>query len=145
MPAPINITDTLTIDADAIGISYVRSPGPGGQNVNKVATAAQLRFDLMGSGLPHGVKQRAARLAGSRLTASGEIVLSASQFRTQGQNRDDAVARLVELLRRAAVPPKRRVPTRPTHASKLRRLGAKTRRGEVKRQRTRPARGDDES
>ena len=143
MPDPIHITDMLTIDADDIAISYIRSPGPGGQNVNKLATAAQLRFDLEGSRLPAGMKQRAARLAGSRLTTTGEIVLTASQFRTQGQNRDDAVARLVELLRRAAVPPKRRVPTRPTHAAKLRRLGAKTRRGDVKRQRTRPIEGDD--
>ena len=143
MPDPIRITDTLSIDADAVAISYIRSPGPGGQNVNKLATAAQLRFDLYGSHLPAGMKARAAKLAGSRLTASGEIVLTASQFRTQGQNRDDAIARLVELLRRAAVPPKRRVATRPTHASKLRRLGAKTRRSEVKRQRGRPRDPDD--
>ena len=143
MPDPIHITDTLSIDADAIAISYIRSPGPGGQNVNKLATAAQLRFDLEGARLPDGMKARAARLAGSRLTSAGEIVLTASRFRTQNQNRDDAVARLVDLLRRAAVPPKRRVATRPTHASKLRRLGAKTRRGEVKRQRTRPFDPDD--
>jgi ribosome-associated protein len=138
MPDPIHITDTLFIDGDDIAISYIRSSGPGGQNVNKVATAAQLRFDLMGSSLPQGVKQRAARLAGTRLTGTGEIVLTAMNFRTQGQNRDDAVARLVALLRRAAVPPRRRVPTRPTRASKQRRLDAKTRRSAVKRQRTRP-------
>ena len=143
MSDPIRITDTLSIDGDAITISYIRSSGPGGQNVNKVATAAQLRFDLEGAALPIGVKQRAARLAGSRLTAAGEIVLTASSFRTQGQNRDDAIARLVDLLQRAAVPPRRRVPTRPTHASKLRRLDSKTKRSAVKRQRTRPVRSDD--
>jgi len=142
MPDPIRITEALMIDGDEIAISFIRSSGPGGQNVNKVATAAQLRFDLMGSRLPQGVKQRAARLAGARLNAAGEIVLTASQFRTQGQNRDDAVARLVDLLRRAVVPPKRRVPTRPTHAAKLRRLDAKTRRGAVKQQRTGPIEGD---
>lgn len=142
MPDPIRITDTLTIDGDDIAISYIRSPGPGGQNVNKLATAAQLRFDLKGARLPQGVKERAARLAGSRLTGTGEIVLTASSFRTQAQNRDDAVARLVDLLARAAVPPKRRVPTRPTHASKLRRLDAKTKRSAVKRQRTRPIERD---
>ena len=143
MPDPIHITDTLSIDADDLAISYICSPGPGGQNVNKLATAAQLRFDLDGARLPEGMKARAAKLAGSRLTVSGEIVLTASQFRTQGQNRDDAIARLVELLQRAAVPPKRRVATRPTHASKLRRLGAKNQRSEVKRHRTRPVANDD--
>jgi ribosome-associated protein len=136
MAEPIRITDALFIDGTEIAISYIRSSGPGGQNVNKVATAAQLRFDLMGSRLPSGVKQRAARLAGTRLTGTGEIVLTASSYRTQAENRDDAVARLVELLRRAAVPPKRRVATRPTHASKLRRLDAKIRRSQIKKGRT---------
>ena len=138
MSAPIAITDTLSIDGDAISISYIRSSGPGGQNVNKVATAAQLRFDLSGSGLPAGVRQRAARLAGTRLTLDGEIVLTASRFRTQAQNRDDAIARLVELLQQASSPPKRRVPTRPTFASKLRRRDAKAKRSTVKQGRGRP-------
>ncbi len=137
MADPIRISDTLFIDSDEIAISAIRSPGPGGQNVNKVASAIQLRFDLTGSHLPEGVKQRAARLAGSRLTASGEIVLTASVFRSQAQNHEDAIARLVQLLSRAAVPPKRRVATKPTYSSKLRRLDAKSKRSAVKQNRTR--------
>ncbi len=137
MADPIRISDTLFIDGDALTVSAIRSPGPGGQNVNKVASAIQLRFDLMGSDLPSGVKQRAARLAGTRLTASGEIVVTASVFRSQAQNREDAISRLVELLSRAAVPPKRRVPTKPTYSSKLRRLNAKSKRSAVKQNRSR--------
>lgn len=137
MGEPVRITETLFIDADDIAITFIHSSGPGGQNVNKVATAAQLRFDLMGSGLPEGMKQRAAKLAGTRLTGTGEIVLTASGFRTQGQNRNDAIARLVDLLQRAAVPPRRRVPTRPTFSSKLRRLDTKSKRSTVKQNRTR--------
>jgi len=121
----------------------VRSPGPGGQNVNKVATAAQLRFDLAGApDLSDAVKARAARLAGTRLTGGGTIVIFASRFRTQPQNRDDAIARLVDLLETALVPPKPRRATRPTLGSKRRRLEGKARHGEIKRLRsTRPPLG----
>ena len=105
--------------------------------MNKVSSAAQLRFDLKGSpSLPAGVKARAARLAGSRLTTEGEIVITADRHRTQALNRDDAVARLVELLAAAAVPPKPRRPTRPTLASKQRRLERKSQRSGVKRLRS---------
>jgi ribosome-associated protein len=121
----------------------VRSPGPGGQNVNKVATAAQLRFQLLGSPLlSDAVKRRAALIAGSRLTNDGEIIISASRHRTQALNREDAMERLAEILRAALVPPKPRRPTRPTLASKTRRLDGKARRSTTKKLRSsRP--GDD--
>src|SRR5690606_22698915 len=117
-----------------IGITFIRSPGPGGQNVNKVASAAQLRFDLRHSpSLTDPVKRRAAALAGSRLTTEGEIVITASRHRTQALNREDALQRLAEILRAALVPPKPRRPTRPTLASKTRRLDAKSRRSTTKK------------
>jgi ribosome-associated protein len=132
------IDENLTIDADELAFSFIRSPGPGGQNVNKVASAVQLRFDLSGSpSLPQGVKQRAARLAGSRLTAEGVIVITASGSRSQAQNREAAIERLLDLLRAAAPAPKVRRATRPTLGSKTRRLAAKTRRGAIKSLRSR--------
>jgi len=131
------ISDQLSLDPSELEINYVRSPGPGGQNVNKVATAAQLRFDLRGSpSLPGAVKARAVKLAGSRLTTDGVLIISATRHRTQTLNREDAVARLIALLREAAVPPKHRRATRPTLASKRRRLDAKTRRGGIKQLRS---------
>ena len=134
----IPITASLSLDPGELDISFVRASGPGGQNVNKVSTAAQLRFDLRGSpSLPAGLKARAARLAGSPLTTEGVIVISADRFRTQALNRDDAVTRLLELLREAAVPPKPRRATRPTLASKQRRLEHKAQRSGVKRLRGR--------
>ena len=128
---------TTAVDPADIEWSAVRAQGAGGQNVNKVSSAAQLRFNLTGSpSLSPSVKSRAARLAGSRLTNDGEIVITADQHRTQALNRDDAVGRLVALLAAAAGPPKPRRATRPTLASKQRRLEKKTQRGGVKRLRT---------
>ena len=137
MAERIRITDTISIDPSEIELTFVRASGPGGQNVNKVATAVQLRFDLARSpSLPDGVKRRAAALAGSRLTREGIVVIAASTFRTQQQNREDAGERLIALLRRAAIPPGIRRKTRPTLASKRRRLDAKAKRGATKRMRS---------
>lgn len=128
--------------AGEVTFEYYRSSGPGGQNVNKVSTAVRLRFDLAGSTvLPAAVRNRLARLAGSRLTDQGVLLLEAQRFRTQEQNRDDAVLRLMELVARAHVRPKPRRPTRPSKASKERRLDGKRRRGDVKSTRG-PIRGD---
>lgn len=136
---PLRITPSLSLDPGELTISFIRSSGPGGQNVNKVSTAAQLRFDLERSpSLPEPVKGRARRLAGSRLTTTGEIVITADRFRTQALNHDDAIARLIELLREAAVPLKPRRKTRPTYASVVRRLEGKAKRSGVKRLRTQP-------
>ena len=134
---PLAITSSLSLDPGELTISFIRASGPGGQNVNKVSTAAQLRFDLMGSpSLPAPVKSRARALAGTRLTTDGEIVITADRFRTQALNRDDAVERLLELLRQAAIPPKPRRATRPTLASKQRRVEAKVKRGGIKKLRS---------
>jgi ribosome-associated protein len=134
---PLAITSSLSLDPGELTISFIRASGPGGQNVNKVSTAAQLRFDLMGSpSLPAPVKSRARALAGTRLTTEGEIVITADRFRTQALNRDDAVERLLELLRQAAIPPKPRRATRPTLASKQRRVEAKVKRGGIKKLRS---------
>lgn len=136
----IRIDDRLNLDEREIEESFIRASGPGGQNVNKVASAVQLRFDLRRSpSLPEPVRQRAERLAGSRLTADGVLVITAQRFRSQERNREDALHRVVALLRRAAEPPKPRRPTRPTIASRERRLEAKTRRSHLKQQRTGPA------
>jgi ribosome-associated protein len=135
----LDITATLALDPGELSITFIRASGPGGQNVNKVSSAAQLRFDLMGSpSLPGAVKARAARLAGSRLTNDGVIVITADRHRAQALNRDDAVERLLSLLREAAIPPVPRRKTRPTLASKTRRLEGKSRKGSVKQLRRPP-------
>ncbi len=134
----IRITHTISIDEGEIGFDFVRSSGPGGQNVNKVATAAQLRFDVAATqSFSDEVKHRLAKLAGRRMTDDGILIIDARRYRTQSKNRDDAMDRFVELIRTAAVRPKKRKPTRPTRASKERRLKGKKQRSETKRLRGR--------
>ncbi len=129
----IRITDHIALDESEIEESFVRSSGPGGQNVNKLATAVQLRFDVARSpNLPEGVRHRLMRLAGQRLTNEGVLVITAQRFRTQERNRADALERLAELIREATHVPKPRRATRPTLASKKRRMDSKSKRGNVK-------------
>jgi ribosome-associated protein len=133
MPEIIRITDQIQLDETELEESFVRSSGPGGQNVNKVATAVQLRFDVRRSpSLPNDVAIRLMRLAGSRLTNDGVLVIIAQRHRTQERNRADARERLIELIREAATPPKPRRATKPTKASKQRRLEKKKRRAGIK-------------
>jgi ribosome-associated protein len=136
MDSMIRVTADIAIDEREIEESFVRSSGPGGQNVNKLATAVQLRFDVRRSpSLTDAVRARLERLAGSRLTREGELVIIAQRHRTQVANRADALARLIDLVRRAAIEPKKRRPTRPTRASRERRIESKKRRSGVKLQR----------
>jgi len=132
----IHITHNIAINETEIQEEFIRSSGPGGQNVNKVATAVQLRFDVANSpSLTVGVRQRLVSLAGRRITEDGILIIDARRFRTQGRNRQDAIDRLVELIRNAAQSPKIRRKTRSTLASKIRRLESKRRRAETKRMR----------
>jgi ribosome-associated protein len=139
----LRISRDLAIDENDIDISFVRASGPGGQNVNKLSTAAQLRFDTTRIALPEDATLRLNRLAGQRMTKDGVIVIHAQRFRTQERNRADAIDRLLELLREAMTRPVPRRPTRPTHGSKQRRLDGKKRRGAIKARR-RPGGGFDD-
>lgn len=135
----LRVTANIAIDESELEETFVRSSGPGGQHVNTSATACQLRFNAMASNaLPQPVKRRLKQIAGQRLTEDGEIVIDAREHRSQKQNREEARQRLVDLLARAARPPRRRRKTKPTRASRERRLESKKQRGETKRLRKNP-------
>jgi ribosome-associated protein len=135
----IKITKNIAINENEIEEQFIRALGPGGQHVNRAATAVQLRFDVANSpSLPDAVRERLVHLAGSRMTEDGVLIVEARRFRTQDRNRQDAINRLVKLIRKAARKPKTRRKTKPTRASKERRLRNKRRRGEIKRMRRPP-------
>ena len=132
----IPVTAAISLDPDELEMTFIRASGPGGQNVNKVSSAVQLRFDVANSpSLAEDVKARLGVLAGSRLTKDGVIVLTADQFRTQDRNKADAIARLVDLVRKAAHVPKPRKATKPSKAARARRVDTKVKRGAVKARR----------
>ena len=132
----IRVTDTITLDEREVSEEFVRSSGPGGQNVNKVSTAVQLRFSVAGSpSLPEEVRVRLMKLAGKRVTSEGILVIDAQRFRTQLRNRQDAIQRLVDLIRKAAEKPRLRCRTKPPAGARERRLEAKQRRSQIKKQR----------
>lgn len=138
----IRITPSISLDDRAIEESFIRASGPGGQNVNKVSTAVQLRVVLDRAGLPPAVRARLEKLAGRRLTLQGELLITAQQHRTQERNRAEALDMLIRLVQRAAVAPVRRVATKPTMGSRRRRLDEKAHRGRIKQVRSGPSEMD---
>ena len=134
----IHISNTITLDDNDIQMDFIRASGPGGQNVNKVSSAVQLRFDAAGCAtLNDSIRQRLKKIAGKRMTAEGTLIIKAQRYRSQEQNRQDAIDRLVAMIRQSIQVPKYRRPTKPSKASKRRRLTAKRRRSDLKRQRRR--------
>jgi ribosome-associated protein len=133
----IQITDTISIDESELSETFVRASGPGGQNVNKVSSAVHLRFDIRASSLPEHIKSRLLGSRDQRITREGVLVIKSQQHRSLERNREEALARLHELVARASVVPRQRRPTRPTRSSQKKRLEGKTRRGEVKKLRGR--------
>ena len=132
----IKVTDTIALNQSEIQLEFIRASGPGGQNVNKVSSAVQLRFDAAGSSaINDAIFERLKKIAGRRMTAAGVLIIKANRFRSQEQNRQDAVNRLVLLIQRATEKPKHRCTSRPPAASRRRRLAAKHHRGEIKRRR----------
>jgi ribosome-associated protein len=129
----IRISDTVTIEEDSLRLDFIRASGPGGQHVNKVSTAVQLRFDA--NSLPPGIRTRLKRIAGKRMTQDAVLIIEARRFRSQEKNREDAFKRLAVLIEKASQSPKPRKPTCPTRASRNRRLTSKKRRADIKRQR----------
>jgi ribosome-associated protein len=139
----IHITNTIVLDEREIDERFVRASGPGGQNVNKVSTAVELRFDVRASSLPADMKERLIELAGHRMTMTGVLLLDSREHRTQGQNREAARARLIALLQQAARRPKKRRPTKPRAGAREKRLTSKRQRSEVKALRGRRRPGDE--
>ncbi len=128
----IKITPTVSIHESELKFTFVRAPGPGGQNVNKLATAAQLRFNIQQSHLPEETRERLLSLLSNKITSTGDLIIKASRYRTQEQNKQDAIDRLIELIKRVITPPKLRKKTKPTRAAKQKRLTQKKLHGKMK-------------